>query len=127
MVQLSNMGWACNSSNHSSGHNQSGRHGCGYSPSHFNILKTLHCKKRLAVFPSLAGMSLTKLSLAGTNLIIPGQGEFGISDIPAGDGKTCNLFYSAVYPLEAKNPYLQKTYITKKPHYPQGGIQHVSH
>jgi hypothetical protein len=24
-----------------------------------------------------AGMSLTKLSLAGNNLIIPGQGEFG--------------------------------------------------
>ncbi len=37
----------------------------------------LHSKKRLAVFPSPAGMSLTKLSLAGNNLIIPGQGEFG--------------------------------------------------
>jgi hypothetical protein len=32
----------------------------------------LHCKKR-----SLAGMSLTKLSLAGNNLIITCQGEFG--------------------------------------------------
>jgi hypothetical protein len=29
-------------------------------------------KKRLAVFPSPAGMSLTKLSLAGNNLNIPG-------------------------------------------------------
>jgi hypothetical protein len=28
-------------------------------------------------------MSLTKLSLSGNNLIIPGQGEFGYSDIPA--------------------------------------------
>jgi hypothetical protein len=28
-------------------------------------------------FPSPAGMSLTKLSLAGKNLIIPVQGEFG--------------------------------------------------
>jgi hypothetical protein len=28
----------------------------------------IHCKKRLAVFPSPAGMSLTKLSLAQTNL-----------------------------------------------------------
>ncbi len=50
----------------------------------------LHCKKRLAVFPSPAGVSLTKLSLAGNNLnlfkfislnliylIIPRQGEFG--------------------------------------------------
>ncbi len=26
---------------------------------------------------SLAGMSLTKLSMPGNNLIIPGQGEFG--------------------------------------------------
>jgi hypothetical protein len=39
--------------------------------------KDIHCKKRLAVFPSPAGMSLTKLSLAGNNLIIPGHGEFG--------------------------------------------------
>jgi hypothetical protein len=29
------------------------------------------------IFPSPAGMSLTKLFLAGNNLIIPGQGEFG--------------------------------------------------
>jgi len=34
----------------------------------------VHCKKRLAVFPSPGGMSQTKLSLAGNNLIIPGQG-----------------------------------------------------
>jgi hypothetical protein len=33
-------------------------------------------KKVQAVFPSPAGLSLTKLSLAGNNLIIPGQGEF---------------------------------------------------
>ncbi len=31
------------------------------------IFVTLHCKKRLVVFPSPAGMSLTKLSLAGNN------------------------------------------------------------
>jgi hypothetical protein len=48
--------------------------------SHFQLLLAcvqlpLHCKKRLAVFPSPAGMSLTKLSLAGNN------------DVPAGDGK----------------------------------------
>ena len=36
--------------------------------------KYKHCKKRLAIFPSPAGMSLTKLSLA-LNLIIPGQGR----------------------------------------------------
>ncbi len=57
--------------------------------------RILHCKKRLAVFPSPAGMSLTKLSLGGNNLIIPGQWEFGtVSDIPAEDGKIANLFYS---------------------------------
>ncbi len=37
----------------------------------------LHCKKRLAVFPSPAGMSLAKLYLEVKNLVIPGQGEFG--------------------------------------------------
>jgi hypothetical protein len=31
-------------------------------------------KKRLSIFPSPAGMSLTKLSLAGYNLIITGIG-----------------------------------------------------
>jgi hypothetical protein len=35
------------------------------------------CKKSLSVFHSPAGMSLTKLSLAGKNLIIPSQGKFG--------------------------------------------------
>jgi hypothetical protein len=58
-----------------------------------------HCKKRSTIFPFPAGMLLTKHSLAGNNLvnlIIPGQGEFGYSDIPAGDGKIGNLFYSAV-------------------------------
>ncbi len=37
----------------------------------------IHCKKGyLAISPSPAGMSLTKLSLAGKTLIVPGQGEF---------------------------------------------------
>jgi hypothetical protein len=38
---------------------------------------TYTVKKRLPIFQSLAGMSLTKHSLAGNNLIIPCQGEFG--------------------------------------------------
>jgi hypothetical protein len=38
---------------------------------------SLHFKESFEVFPSPAGMSLTKLFLAGNNLIIPGQGEFG--------------------------------------------------
>jgi hypothetical protein len=44
--------------------------------------------KKGSGFPSPAGMSLTKHSLAGKNFIIPGQGEFGT----AGDGKTANIF-----------------------------------
>jgi hypothetical protein len=37
-------------------------------------------------------LTVTKLSLAGNNIIIPGQGEFGV--IPTGDGKIDILFYS---------------------------------
>jgi hypothetical protein len=40
------------------------------------VIRWVHCKKRLSFFPSLAGMSLTKPSLAGNYEIIPGQGEF---------------------------------------------------
>jgi|688.fasta_scaffold419448_1 hypothetical protein len=36
-------------------------------------------------------MSLPKLSLAGNNLIIPGQGQFG--DMPAGEEKSATFFY----------------------------------
>jgi hypothetical protein len=36
-------------------------------------------------------MSLSKLSLGGSDLIIHAQGEF---DIPAGDRNVVNLFYS---------------------------------
>jgi hypothetical protein len=42
--------------------------------------------KRLAILPSPAGMSLTKLFLAARESLV--------SDIPAGDGKIVNLFYS---------------------------------
>jgi hypothetical protein len=48
----------------------------------FEELTTYTVKKRLTMFPSPAGMSLTKLSPAGNNLIIPGppgQGVFGYS------------------------------------------------
>jgi hypothetical protein len=40
---------------------------------------------------SPTGMSLTKLSQAGNNFIIPGQGEFGKLH-PGWGGKTANLF-----------------------------------
>ncbi len=59
------------------------------------ILRALHCKKRLAILPSPAGMSHTKLSLAGNYLVFPPR-ESLVSDIPAGDGKTADLFYSVL-------------------------------
>jgi hypothetical protein len=63
----------------------------------------LHRKKRLSSFPSPAGMSLTKLPLGRNNSVMtslfPPKGEFG-SDIPAGDGKLANLFFT-VYGLRA--------------------------
>ncbi len=51
---------------------------------------TVHIKKRLEIFPSPAGMSLTKLTLTGN------------SDIPAGDGKLANLFLQCNSLLEGK-------------------------
>jgi hypothetical protein len=43
---------------------------------HLLKMKCIHCKKVIE-FPSPARISITKLSLAGNNLIIPGQGDFG--------------------------------------------------
>ncbi len=55
----------------------------------------LHCKKRFSFFPSPAGMSRTELSQsrAGIIKLFPAR-ENLVSDIPAGDGKNDNLFYS---------------------------------
>jgi hypothetical protein len=47
-------------------------------------------------------MSLTKLSLAGNNKIIPSQESLD-SDIPAGDKKMANLFYSLCVSLVMAN------------------------
>ncbi len=44
-----------------------------FSYRHYGTHSSLHCKKMLAIFPSPAGMSLTKLSLGE---IFPAQGEF---------------------------------------------------
>jgi hypothetical protein len=61
--------------------------------------RPLHFKKRLAIFPSLAGMSLIKLSLAGNNKLFPAI-ESLVSDIPASDGKIANLFLQCMYVLK---------------------------
>jgi hypothetical protein len=55
-------------------------------------MNKVHCKKRLRIFLSPAGMSLTKLFLAGNNIIFLRQGEFPVGDIFAGDGKIANPF-----------------------------------
>ncbi len=58
----------------------------------FDALKVrVTLKKRLTICLSLAGISLTKISLEENNLIIPAQGESDYSDIPAGDGEIDNL------------------------------------
>ncbi len=53
--------------------------------------------KRLAIFLSPAGMSPTKLFLAGNNLIIIPTRESLVSGIPAGDGKNANLFLQCMH------------------------------
>jgi hypothetical protein len=60
---------------------------------------SVYLKKTLAIFPSPAGMSLTKLSLGGKNFNDSPQ----VGDIPAGDGKSlifftvCACFFSIFY------------------------------
>jgi hypothetical protein len=54
----------------------------------------LYTVKRLAIFPSPAGMSLTKLWPEIIKLF-PAR-ENLVSDIPAGDGKIANRFYSDI-------------------------------
>ncbi len=68
---------------------------CEKIPFQIVINYSLHCKKRLAIFPSPAGMSLTKLSLAG-NKLYPAK-ESLVSDVPAGDGKIDNLFLQCTH------------------------------
>jgi hypothetical protein len=56
------------------------------------IVISAHCKKSYRFSRPLAGMSLTKLFLAGNIIkIIPARESF-VSDIPAGDGKIGNPF-----------------------------------
>ncbi len=56
------------------------------------MLKGLHCKKRLATFPSLDGMSL---SWARIIKLSPPR-ESLVSDIPSGDGNVAKLFLRCI-------------------------------
>jgi len=62
----------------------------------------IHCKKSFSIFPSPAGMSLTKLSLGGNNLymtsLFPPRKSLVI-DIPAGDGNIKKLFLQCITKL----------------------------
>jgi hypothetical protein len=63
--------------------------------SYRGVRKSIHRKKSFSIFPSPAGMSLTKVSLGGNNFymtsLFPAM-ESLISDIPAGDGNIEKLF-----------------------------------
>ncbi len=69
-----------------------------YQLSATSRVRPVHCRKRLPIFPSPAGMSLAKLSLVGKNLINPGQGGFGYwhPGWGGGDGKIANLFSQCI-------------------------------
>ncbi len=54
----------------------------------------LHCKKELAIFPSPAGMSLTKLSLGGKKLNYSRPGRVWSVTSRLGTGKRPTLFNS---------------------------------
>ncbi len=56
----------------------------------------LHCKKELAIFPSPAGMSLTKLSLGGKKLNYSRPGRVWSVTSRLGTGKRLTLFYSVL-------------------------------
>jgi hypothetical protein len=67
------------------------------NPMTTNSSRILHCKKRLAILPSPARMSLTKLSLApGIIKFFPARDSL-VSDIPAGDGKIAKLFFTVYW------------------------------
>jgi hypothetical protein len=59
------------------------------------VLYNLHCKKRLAIFLSPAGMPLTKLTLAG-NIKLFSARQCLVSDIPPG-GRENRLPFFTVY------------------------------
>jgi hypothetical protein len=65
--------------------------------------KSLHRKRSFLIFPSPAGMSLTKLFLGGNNDVIYklfSSREILVSAIPAGDGEIEKLFYGVQNGLE---------------------------
>ncbi len=69
-------------------------HSCTLVPYVFPIQPCLlHCKKRLKIFPSPAGMSLTNSPWTGINIVFPSSKSL-VSDIPAEYGKWQTFLYS---------------------------------
>ncbi len=64
----------------------------------YSVPGFIHCKIRLSFFPCPAGMSLTKLSVAGSYKIFPGQGELWSVTSRLGKEKTITFFYSVIAP-----------------------------
>jgi hypothetical protein len=56
----------------------------------------LHCKKRFGIFPSPAGMPLTKLSLAGIQFNYFRPGRVWLVTSRLGTGKSFTMFYSVL-------------------------------
>jgi hypothetical protein len=66
-------------------------------------LRIIHRKKSFSIFPSPAGMSLTKHSLGGNYDVIYKLfllRESLVNDIPAGDGKIEKLFLRCIASFE---------------------------
>jgi len=64
----------------------------------------VHCKKSFSIFPSPAGMSLTKLSLGGSydviyKLFLPREGLVSDTDISAGDRNIEKIFFTVYVTL----------------------------
>jgi hypothetical protein len=65
-----------------------------------------HCKKRLSFFPSPAGLSLTKLSLARNNLIFSRPGRVWLVTSQLGTGKTLT-FCTVHFFIEIKSSFIR--------------------
>jgi hypothetical protein len=88
---------------------------------------TLHRKKKVHEFP-VSSRDVTNQTPPGQEyisygVIIPAQGEFD-SDIPAGDGKLANLFFTVYAPAKSHkvlyHPYFLETQVIKSLGFPHG-------
>ena len=87
---------------------------------HLCILDFIHCKKRFSIFPSPAGMPLTKLSWAGNNLNYSRTGRVLLVTSRLGTGKSLTFFYSVgqgpdlKYGSKSSGPIESATYPVRK-------------